>query len=127
MDFGFINIFYLNNASIGVDNVKTINGTFSLGIVAEDFSTYGQEVFVSVSVTPENTKISKPKHFLKFYQVLLLLSNFITTLLLLLLLLSRSVDCELLLYADGTCLIFQHKDITEIESTLNKNFSMLCD
>ena len=30
------------------------------------------------------------------------------------------VDYELLLYADETCLIFQHKDITEIESTLKK-------
>ena len=39
----------------------------------------------------------------------------------------QAVDCELLLYADDTCLIFQHKDITEIESALNKNFSMLCD
>ena len=39
----------------------------------------------------------------------------------------HSVDCELLLYADDTCLKFQHKDITEIESVLNKNFSMLCD
>ena len=37
------------------------------------------------------------------------------------------VDYELLLYADETCLIFQHKDITEIESTLKKNVSMLCD
>ena len=32
-----------------------------------------------------------------------------------------------MLYADGTCLIFQHKDITETGSTLNKNFSILCD
>ena len=39
----------------------------------------------------------------------------------------QSVDCELSLYADNTCLIFQHKDITEIESALNKNFSMFCD
>ena len=39
----------------------------------------------------------------------------------------QAVDCELLLYADDTCLMFQHKDITEIESALNKNFSMLCD
>ena len=39
----------------------------------------------------------------------------------------QAVDCELLLYADDTCLIFQHKDITEIESALNKNLSMLCD
>ena len=34
---------------------------------------------------------------------------------------SQAVDCELLLYAD------KDKDITEIESALNKNFSMLCD
>ena len=39
----------------------------------------------------------------------------------------QSVDCELLLYAGGTYLIFQHKDITEIETTLNKNFRMLYD
>ena len=39
----------------------------------------------------------------------------------------QDVDCKLLLYGDDTCLIFQHKDITEIESTLNINFSMLCD
>ena len=39
----------------------------------------------------------------------------------------QDVDCELLLHADDTCLIFQHIDITEIESTLNKNFSMLCN
>ena len=39
----------------------------------------------------------------------------------------EAVDCELLLYADDTCLIFQHKDYTKIESVLNKNLSMLCD
>ena len=39
---------------------------------------------------------------------------------------SQPVDCELLLYADDTCLMFQHKNITETETTLNKNFSMLC-
>ena len=39
----------------------------------------------------------------------------------------QAVDCELLLYADDTCLIFQHNDITEIETALNKNFSMLCN
>ena len=38
----------------------------------------------------------------------------------------QAVDCELLLYADDTCLIFQRKNITEIEMALNKNFSMLC-
>ena len=30
MNFAFVNIFYLNNVSFGVDNVKTINGTFSM-------------------------------------------------------------------------------------------------
>ena len=47
----------------------------------------------------------------------------------------QAAECELLLYADDTCLIFQQKDINIklltyfniIESTLNKNFSMLCD
>ena len=55
MSFTFANIFYLNNVSFGVDNVKTINGTYSLTIMAEDFSNYRQEVFISVSVTLENT------------------------------------------------------------------------
>ena len=40
---------------------------------------------------------------------------------------SLAIDCELLLYADDTCLIFQHKDIHEIEIVLNKNLSTLCD
>ena len=40
---------------------------------------------------------------------------------------SQAVDCELLLYVDDTCSIFQHKDITEIETALNKNFSIFCD
>ena len=40
---------------------------------------------------------------------------------------SQAVDCELLQYVDDTCLIFQHKDITEMETVLNKNSSMLCD
>ena len=39
----------------------------------------------------------------------------------------RAVDCQLLLCADGTCLIFQHKDITEIKTAINKIFSVLCD
>ena len=36
-------------------------------------------------------------------------------------------DMELLLYADDTCLIFQHNDIKEIEIQLNKFFSLICD
>ena len=39
----------------------------------------------------------------------------------------QSVNCELLLYADDTCLIFQHNDIKEIENQLNKNLSLICD
>ena len=36
MNFAFINIFYINNVSLDVDNVKTINSMFSLTIMAED-------------------------------------------------------------------------------------------
>ena len=39
----------------------------------------------------------------------------------------QAVDCKLLLYADNTCLIFQHKDVSKIETALNKNFSIICD
>ena len=39
----------------------------------------------------------------------------------------QAVKCELCLYADDTCLIFQHNDIKEIEIQLNKNFSLICD
>ena len=34
---------------------------------------------------------------------------------------------ELLLYADGTCFIYQHHDIDIIEEKLNKDFSNICD
>ena len=71
-NFAFFNIFYLNNVSFGVDNVKTINGTYSLTIMAEDFSNYGQEVFISVSVTPENTK--SLDYILRNYLILTLIS-----------------------------------------------------
>ena len=33
MNFAFVNIFYLNNVWFGVDNVKTINGTYSRTIM----------------------------------------------------------------------------------------------
>ena len=39
---------------------------------------------------------------------------------------SEAVNCELLLYADDTCLIFQHNDI-EIEIQFNRNFTLICD
>ena len=51
MNFVFVNIFYLNSVSFRVDKVKIISGTYSLMIIAEDFSNYGQEVYISVSVT----------------------------------------------------------------------------
>ena len=40
---------------------------------------------------------------------------------------SQAIECELLLYADDTCLIFQQSDINEIEIRLNKNFTLICD
>ena len=55
-NFAFVSIFYLNKVLSGVDNIKNINGTYSLTIMAEDFSNYRQEVFISVFVTPGNTK-----------------------------------------------------------------------
>ena len=39
----------------------------------------------------------------------------------------QALSCDLLLYADDSCLIYQHKDINEIEKVLNENFSDLCD
>ena len=39
----------------------------------------------------------------------------------------QAVKCELLLYADDTCLIFKHSDISEIEVQLNSNFSSIYD
>ena len=56
MNFAFVDIFYLKNISFGVYDVKTINGTYSLTIMAEDFPNYGQELFIPISVTAENTK-----------------------------------------------------------------------
>ena len=37
VNFAFVNIFYLNNVSFGMNNVKTINGAYSLTIMAENF------------------------------------------------------------------------------------------
>ena len=38
-----------------------------------------------------------------------------------------AVNCELLLYADDTCLLFMGKDTKEIEDKLNRDFSSLCE
>ena len=37
----------------------------------------------------------------------------------------QTVQYELLLYADDSCILFQHNDIKEIK--INKNFSLVCD
>ena len=39
----------------------------------------------------------------------------------------QAVDCDLFLYADNSCLVYQHRDVKEIERNLNKNFSDVCD
>ena len=72
MNFVFVNIFYPNNISFGVDNVKTINGMYSLTIMAEGFSNYRQELFISVSVAPENA--TSLDYILRNYLILKLIS-----------------------------------------------------
>ena len=37
------------------------------------------------------------------------------------------VKSNLLLYADDSCLIYQHKDIAKIEKILNEDFENICD
>jgi hypothetical protein len=39
----------------------------------------------------------------------------------------QSVSCDLLLYADDSCLVFTGKDIDKIEAQLNNNFNSVCD
>ena len=39
----------------------------------------------------------------------------------------QAVDCDLFLYADDTCLLFQHKDLERIKKELTKNFSNICN
>ena len=38
---------------------------------------------------------------------------------------SNSVDCDLLLHADDSCLIFMGPDLKSIEANLNKNVNSL--
>ena len=38
-----------------------------------------------------------------------------------------AVNCEMLLYADDTCLVFQAKDLDTISDRLNTKFNKLCD
>ena len=39
----------------------------------------------------------------------------------------QSIECEILLYADDSCLFFQHKNVSEIKKQLNKDFKNLND
>ena len=41
--------------------------------------------------------------------------------------LSQAVASDSLLYADNTCIVFQHRNVTEIEKQLLRDFSSLCD
>ena len=72
MDFAFINISYINNVPFDADNVNNFNGTFSLTIVAEDCSNYRHEIFISVSVTRENT--TSLDYILRNYLILTIIS-----------------------------------------------------
>ena len=40
---------------------------------------------------------------------------------------SQAVKYHLFPYADGSCLVYQHKDNNEIEKQLNLDFSNICD
>ena len=39
----------------------------------------------------------------------------------------QAVDCDLLFYANDTCLLFQRKDLEQIKQELTKNFSSIRD
>ena len=39
----------------------------------------------------------------------------------------QAVKSDLFLYADDTCLTFQHSNVKELEDQLNLTFSILCD
>ena len=38
-----------------------------------------------------------------------------------------AVKCNLLLYANDTCLVFQSKNVKDIEKQLNEDFANICD
>ena len=39
----------------------------------------------------------------------------------------QAVDCDLFLYVDNSCLVYQHKDMKEIDRNVNKKLSDICD
>ena len=40
---------------------------------------------------------------------------------------SQAVKSNLFLYADDSCLMYQHRDVEEIEKQLSKDFENICD
>ena len=38
-----------------------------------------------------------------------------------------AVTCDLFLYADDTCLVFQSKNVKDMEKQLNEDFANICD
>ena len=39
----------------------------------------------------------------------------------------QAVESTLLLYADDSCILYQHKEVDETEKQLNKDFENICD
>ena len=39
----------------------------------------------------------------------------------------KAVNSNLFLYADDPCLMFQHKQVEEVEKVLNNDFENICD
>ena len=39
----------------------------------------------------------------------------------------QAVNCGLFLYADDSCLVYQHKEFKAIDTKLKKYFSSVCD
>ena len=39
----------------------------------------------------------------------------------------RGLDCDLFLDVDGSCLVYQHSDVKEIEQNLKNSFPDVCD
>ena len=39
----------------------------------------------------------------------------------------QHVNLNLFLYADDSCLTFQHKEVEQIEKVLNNDFKNICD
>lgn len=39
----------------------------------------------------------------------------------------QAADCDLFLYADNFCFMYQNSDVKKIEQTLNNTFSNACD